>query len=100
MTAEEIDKKETKYFRQFLVMCIIAIAIVIGVYFSVVSFTKTPVSPGEFGDLFGVCTCLFSGLAFCGLLYTVKIQKLELQITRTELQKTAERNSRFIAITL
>ena len=52
---------------------------------------------GAFGDLFGAVNALFSGLAFAGLVYTIILQKqdLELQrneitLNRTELKKTAK----------
>jgi len=51
---------------------------------------------GTFGDLFGSVNALFSGLAFAGLIYTIVLQKkdLELQrneiaLNRAELKKTA-----------
>lgn len=51
---------------------------------------------GTFGDLFGAVNALFSGLAFAGLIYTIMLQKedLELQrseiaLNRAELRKTA-----------
>jgi hypothetical protein len=92
MTDADIHNKESKFFLQFLLMCLIVIISIVMVYFLVVQLTNKPDGPGTFGDLFGVATCLFSGLAFSGLLYTVKIQKLELQITRAELRQTAEAN--------
>ncbi|MCD8454924.1 hypothetical protein LNJ08_11045 [Tenacibaculum finnmarkense genomovar ulcerans] len=52
---------------------------------------------GSFGDLFGAVNALFSGLAFAGLIYTIVLQKqdLELQrneisLNRVELKKTAK----------
>ena len=52
---------------------------------------------GTFGDLFGAVNALFSGLAFAGLIYTIVLQKkdLELQrseiaLNRAELKKTAK----------
>lgn len=58
-----------------------------------VSSTK---DPGQFGDMFGAVNALFSGLAFATLIYTVFLQRRELQLqreelaaTRIELQRTA-----------
>ncbi len=52
---------------------------------------------GTFGDLFGAVNALFSGLAFAGLIYTIVLQKQDLEIqrneitlNRTELKKTAK----------
>ena len=35
---------------------------------------------GQFGDLFGSVNALFSGLAFAGIIYTIFIQKEELEL--------------------
>ena len=40
---------------------------------------------GTFGDQFGFVNTLFSGLAFAGLIYTIKLQKNELALQRQEL---------------
>ncbi|UTW68315.1 hypothetical protein KFE94_14455 [bacterium SCSIO 12643] len=52
---------------------------------------------GTFGDLFGAVNALFSGLAFAGLIYTIVLQKNDLEfqkneiaLNRTELKKTAK----------
>lgn len=41
---------------------------------------------GTFGDLFGAVNALFSGLAFAGLLYTIILQKRDLEMQRAEIQ--------------
>lgn len=38
-----------------------------------------PLSSGTFGDMFGAVNALFSGLAFAGLIYTIAVQRQELQ---------------------
>ena len=55
-----------------------------------------PESAAEFGDMFGSVNAFFSGLALFGLIYTLLMQKEELQLqraeltlTRAELQKSA-----------
>ena len=35
---------------------------------------------GTFGDLFGAVNALFSGLAFAGLIYTIVLQKQDLEL--------------------
>ncbi len=40
---------------------------------------------GTFGDMFGAVNALFSGLAFASLIYTIILQKKELQLQRQEL---------------
>lgn len=43
---------------------------------------------GQFGDKFGFVNALFSGLAFAGLIYTIVLQRKELELQRLELQET------------
>jgi hypothetical protein len=43
---------------------------------------------GVFGDSFGVLTSLFSGLAFAGIIFTILLQRDELQLQRRELELT------------
>jgi hypothetical protein len=43
---------------------------------------------GQFGDMFGAVNALFSGLAFAGIIYTIYLQRNELQLQRAELELT------------
>lgn len=45
---------------------------------------------GTFGDMFGAVNALFSGLAFATLIYTVFLQRRELQLQRKELEYTRQ----------
>ena len=40
---------------------------------------------GTFGDLFGAVNALFAGLAFAGLIYTIVLQKRDLEMQREEI---------------
>jgi hypothetical protein len=42
----------------------------------------------DFGDMFGAVNALFSGLAFAVLIYTMWLQREELELQRQELQET------------
>ena len=53
------------------------------------NFSKLEES-GQFGDQFGALNALFSALAFAGLIYTIFIQKKELELQRDELRLTRE----------
>lgn len=60
---------------------------------------------GQFGDSFGGITALFSSLAFAGLIYTIYLQRNELQLQREELKlqreemtKSREQLSKQVAI--
>lgn len=43
---------------------------------------------GQFGDLFGVVNALFSGLAFAGLIITIRQQHLDLEYQRQAIEQT------------
>lgn len=45
---------------------------------------------GQFGDLFGAVNALFTGLAFAGVIYTILLQRHELELQRDELRLTRE----------
>lgn len=67
---------------------------------------------GTFGDMFGAVNALFSGLAFCGVIYAIFLQRKELELQREELtltrkelkksadaqQKISEENRKFAII--
>lgn len=44
-----------------------------------------PETRGQFGDMFGAVNALFTGLAFAGLLVTLRTQQHQLELQRTEL---------------
>jgi hypothetical protein len=45
---------------------------------------------GQFGDMFGAVNALFSGLAFSGIIFTIILQRRELELQRLELRQTRE----------
>ncbi|MBE7439137.1 MAG: hypothetical protein HS115_11820 [Spirochaetales bacterium] len=49
---------------------------------------------GTFGDMFGAINALFSGLAFAVLIFTVSLQRRELELQRYELESTRKELSR------
>lgn len=45
---------------------------------------------GQVGDMFGAINSLFSGLAFAGLIYTIYLQRVQLELQRKELEDTRD----------
>ncbi len=45
---------------------------------------------GTFGDMFGAINALFSGLAFAGIIFTILLQRNELELQREELRETRQ----------
>lgn len=69
-----------------LIVTVVAVQTIaaLAIYYSLPDWA----SRGQFGDLFGAANALFSGLAFAGLIYTVLLQRKELQLQREELRMT------------
>lgn len=57
---------------------------------SLVLFIKDSTWRGTFGDQFGAVNALFSGLAFTGLIYTIILQRRDLELQRNDLKLQRE----------
>lgn len=58
--------------------------------FSMVFFISDKETRGTFGDQFGAVNALFSGLAFAGLIYTIILQRKDLELQRNDLKLQRE----------
>lgn len=58
--------------------------------FSMIFFVPSENTRGTFGDQFGAVNALFSGLAFTGLIYTIILQRKDLEIQRRDLKLQRE----------
>ena len=76
-------KKKNNYIGLYL---IIGIVIVIWGLNGWILFDKD--DRGTFGDMFGSVNALFSGMAFAALIYTIHLQRNELELQREELSLT------------
>lgn len=92
-------------FKNIFYIIIGIIVIMIFNYFIINKFFDSWEIRGQVGDSFGVITTLFSGLAFAGLIYTIYLQRNELQLQREELKlqreemiKSREQLSKQVAI--
>lgn len=45
---------------------------------------------GQFGDMFGAVNTLFSGMAFGCIIYTILLQRADLEATRQEMERSAD----------
>ena len=57
---------------------------------SLILVNKDPTWRGTFGDQFGAVNALFSGLAFAGLIYTIILQRRDLELQRNDLKLQRE----------
>ena len=71
-----------------LILLILVIQICAGgvIYWSLDSWANR----ASFGDMFGAVDTLFSGLAFAGVIYTILLQKQELELQREEIKRYRE----------
>ena len=76
----------------WFVLALLGVVAIQSVYGVVVFFQFGPemASRGQFGDIFGGVNALFTGLAFAGLIYTILLQRRELELQRDELRLTRE----------
>lgn len=69
-----------------LILIVIGLWLISGVI--IIKYLPTWSDRGTFGDLFGTVNALFSGLAFAGLIYTIYLQRKELDNTNKEVEIT------------
>ena len=91
----QIESTSSKYTTLFVLLgCVVLAQIIFGfaIYFWHAQWTER----GQFGDMFGAVNTLFSGMAFAGVIYTIylqrhelELQRYELKLTRTELNRSA-----------
>ncbi len=72
-----------------MAMLLISVAIILAVWTGNLVFANwfidNGAAQGQFGDQFGACSALFSGLAFVALIYTIMLQSDELKLQREEI---------------
>jgi hypothetical protein len=64
---------------------IAVIVLWIGIPAAAIRWLGSPANAGEFGDVFGSITALFTGLAFAGVVYAIILQQRELSLQREQL---------------
>ncbi|MCE3228468.1 MAG: hypothetical protein K0S32_3019 [Bacteroidetes bacterium] len=86
---EKIAQKKKKKKLPSLILLLSIIALTWGIFIFIAKFSfKDWDNAGVFGDSFGAINALFSGLAFAGIIYTIFLQKQELELQRRELRQT------------
>ena len=81
---------KTNYLLIFGIICLITFLGVLIYPLIIGHFFHSSLERGLAGDMYGVLNTLFSGLAFAGIIITIIMQMKELELTRDELQKSAE----------
>lgn len=86
----KIDEKNDKNLKWFWVANFAVILIWLFNAFGYQIFNPSLESRAQNGDMFGPTNALFSGLAFVGLIYTIIMQRKELEMQRYELRMQRE----------
>lgn len=81
---------ETEKDNKWLLWVLIAIVIIVimGAWYLIDYNIPDNSIRGQFGDKFGSVNALFSGLAFAGLIYTIILQRNDLQLQKKDLELT------------
>lgn len=83
-----MEKKDSNNFKPLYLLFFIVI-VVQGIFGFIIWFSFDSMNErGTFGDMFGAINALFSGLAFCGVIYAILLQRRELELQREELTLT------------
>lgn len=88
-------EKRPAFIKTFLISGLVIVAFTIIYWVIMYALYKTKIfepwlTPNEFGDMFGFLSCLFSGLAFAGIIVTIRQQSFDLELQRNELRKANE----------
>lgn len=73
-----------------LVLCIVAVAVLVGYAVVVSSLYPKMSDSGQFGDMFGAVNALFSGFALAGVVGAIVLQRQDLDLTRKEMKQQTE----------
>jgi len=85
------EKEEFWLSGKGLILLLLAVIVIWLLYgWGAYHFPPSSEKSGQYGDMFGGVTALFSGLAFAGLIFTLFVQKKELQYQRQELGHLVE----------
>lgn len=88
-TNSTIEKNDNKwFFRNWIWFVSLGIVIVWGCTFFLLLYDsdKGLGDTGKFGDMFGAVNALFSGFAFAGMIYAIRLQSRELSQTNKEME--------------
>lgn len=88
MNLQSEDKDKKNGITALILMCIVIVFLFLISWFFIDYFIESKEDRGTFGDKFGSINALFSGLAFAGLIYTIILQRKDLEMQREELELT------------
>lgn len=89
-TTEPKKKKKSSLTTGQVIAIIITFLCVVGLWYWNYDYLHGKPDAGTTGDMFGAVNALFSGLAFAGIIFTILLQRNELQLQREEIEETRE----------
>lgn len=90
MTEEEYKKRKNRINYVFIGVAILAVILWLLSGYVIDKYSNSETVRGTFGDMFGAINALFSGLALGGVIYTILLQRLELELQRDEIRYSSE----------
>ena len=90
MTEEEYKKRKNRISYVFIGVAILAVILWLLSGYVIDKYSNSGTERGTFGDMFGAINALFSGLALGGVIYTILLQRLELELQRDEIRYSSE----------
>jgi uncharacterized membrane protein YciS (DUF1049 family) len=87
-SASQQDDRRSPGIIYLILAAIVILILQIGYVVAVFNWFSPMETRGQFGDLFGGVNTLFTGLAFAGLIYTILLQRRDLELQREELRLT------------
>lgn len=90
MTEEEYKKRKNRINYVFIGVAILAVILWLLSGYVIDKYSNSEIVRGTFGDMFGAINALFSGLALGGVIYTILLQRLELELQRDEIRYSSE----------
>lgn len=95
-----LEKPEDWFSKNWQAWALIGIIFLWGLTFLTFVIFKKSDERGQFGDVFGAVNALFSGLAFWGLIITIRQQKKEIEDTKDDLKSQRFENTFFQMLSL
>ena len=82
------NKKKNSNNHRYTLWILVILVILVWVLSGIIIYYISPnwSERGTIGDMFGAVNALFSGLAFVGLIYTILMQREEIQMNRQEIE--------------
>lgn len=87
-------KNKDSWAKYMIIAAIVVIAVMVTTYLVITACFGKMDERGQFGDMFGMVNALFSGLAFAGVIITIRQQHIDLEYQRETIKQTNDEMER------